>query len=169
MHNVVLSLDGREEIHDRFRKFPGGKGSYAVILPQFIKLAESRNQKDYYIRGTYTHFNTDFTSDILHIADLGFREISMEPVVAAPDEPYALTQEDVPALLKEYERLAATMVRREMQGRGFHFYHYTIDLTGGPCIIKRVNGCGVGREYLAVTPEVRSVSLPPVCVGMKRF
>lgn len=152
MSNVVLSLDGRKEVHDRLRTTANGKGSYDLILPKFIKMAEKRGQKDYYIRGTYTHYNTDFTSDILHMADLGFKEISIEPVVADPKEPYALKNEDLPKLLSEYDRLAVEMLKRRRAGNGFNFYHYMIDLTGGPCIVKRISGCGVGTEYMAVTP-----------------
>lgn len=153
MSNVVLSLDGRKEVNDRLRTSLNGKGSYDIIVPKFIKAAESRNQQDYYIRGTYTHYNTDFASDILHIADLGFKQISLEPVVAPPDAPYALKEEDLPTLLKQYDILAKEMIRREEKGDGFTFFHYMIDLTGGPCIVKRVSGCGVGTEYMAVTPE----------------
>lgn len=152
MSNVVLSLDGRKEVHDKLRTTRNGKGSYDMIVPKFQKLAELRGQKDYYIRGTYTHYNTDFTSDILHMADLGFKEISIEPVVADPKEPYALRQEDLPKLLSEYDRLAVEMLKRRRAGKGFTFYHYMIDLTGGPCIVKRISGCGVGTEYMAVTP-----------------
>lgn len=152
MSNVVLSLDGRKEVHDRLRTTANGKGSYDLIVPKFIKMAESRGQKDYYIRGTYTHYNTDFTSDILHMADLGFKEISIEPVVADPNEPYALKKEDLPKLCSEYDRLAVEMLKRRRAGNGFNFYHYMIDLTGGPCIVKRISGCGVGTEYMAVTP-----------------
>lgn len=152
MSNVVLSLDGRKEVHDRLRITANGKGSYDLIVPKFIKMAESRGQKDYYIRGTYTHYNTDFTSDILHMADLGFKEISIEPVVADPNEPYALKKEDLPKLCSEYDRLAVEMLKRRRAGNGFNFYHYMIDLTGGPCIVKRISGCGVGTEYMAVTP-----------------
>lgn len=154
MSNVVISLDGRKQVNDRMRKTHEKEGTYEGILPAFQKLAESRGQKDYYMRGTYTHYNTDFASDILHMADLGFKELSMEPVVAPPDAPYALTEADLPKLLSEYERLANEMLerKREKKGRDFHFYHYTIDLTGGPCIVKRISGCGVGTEYMAVTP-----------------
>ncbi|MDD5923984.1 MAG: thioether cross-link-forming SCIFF peptide maturase [Clostridia bacterium] len=153
MSNVVLSLDGRKEINDRMRNTLNGKGSYDLILPKFLKAAESRNQQDYYIRGTYTHYNTDFANDILHIADLGFEQLSLEPVVADPKEPYALKEEDLPILLEQYEILAKEMLKREKEGKGFTFYHYMIDLEGGPCIVKRVSGCGVGTEYMAVTPE----------------
>jgi uncharacterized protein len=152
MANVVLSLDGRKEINDRLRTDRGGNGSYDAIVPKFQKMAELRGQENYYIRGTYTHYNTDFTNDILHMADLGFKQLSMEPVVAPSSAPYALTEEDVPKLCAEYERLAVEMLKREKKGEGFTFFHYMIDLTGGPCIVKRVSGCGVGIEYMAVTP-----------------
>ena len=155
MSNVVISLDGRKDINDNMRKTRGGKGTYDMILPAFKKLAESRNQQDYYMRGTYTHYNTDFTNDILHMADLGFKELSIEPVVAPDDAPYALKESDMPKLLSEYERLACEILdrKREGKGRNFNFYHYMIDLTGGPCIVKRISGCGVGTEYVAVTPS----------------
>lgn len=153
MSNVVLSLDGRKEVNDKLRVSRNEKGSYDIILPKFLKMAESRNQENYYIRGTYTHYNTDFSKDILHMADLGFKELSMEPVVAPEQADYALTEEDLPKLLEEYDRLACEMIKRKKEGNGFNFYHYTIDLTGGPCIVKRVSGCGVGTEYMAVTPE----------------
>ena len=152
MHNVVLSLDGRKEVHDRFRKDYAGRGSYDVIVPKFQKFAKARGERDYYIRGTYTHHNTDFTRDIFHMADLGFTQLSMEPVVCAPDDPCALTEEDMPVLFEQYELLAREMLRREKEGRGFTFYHYMLDLTHGPCIYKRISGCGSGTEYMAVTP-----------------
>ncbi len=152
MDNVVLSLDGRKETHDRFRVTQGGKGCYDVVVPKFKELVKRRTRGTYYIRGTYTHYNTDFLQDILHIADLGFDEISMEPVVCPPDEPYALTSEDMPLLKEQYEALAREMIRRDREGKGFRFYHFTMDLEHGPCIYKRVAGCGSGTEYLAVTP-----------------
>lgn len=152
MHNVVLSLDGRKEVHDRLRKNFAGEGSYDTIVPKFQRLAESRNHKGYYVRGTFTHNNTDFTNDILHMADLGFKELSMEPVVCKPSDPYALTEEDLPVLFEQYEKLAKEMIKRNKQGNGFTFYHYMIDLTHGPCIYKRISGCGSGTEYMAVTP-----------------
>ena len=152
MHNVVLSLDGRKQVHDRLRKTAGGKGSYDIIVPKFQKLVSRRGEKSYYIRGTFTHHNVDFAEDILHMADLGFTELSMEPVVCAPGDPYALTGEDLPELFRQYETLAAQMLKREHEGRGFTFYHYMIDLTAGPCIYKRISGCGSGTEYFAVTP-----------------
>ncbi len=152
MHNVVLSLDGRKEVHDRFRVTHTGEGSYDLILPKFKKLVDSRGGKGYYMRGTFTHHNTDFTNDILHMADLGFTELSMEPVVCSPDSPSALTKEDMPILFEQYELLAKEMLKREDEGRGFTFYHYMIDFAHGPCIYKRISGCGSGTEYMAVTP-----------------
>ena len=151
-HNVVLSLDGRKEVHDRLRKTINGKGSYDTIVPKFQKFVKARGDKGYYVRGTFTHNNTDFTNDIFHMADLGFTELSMEPVVCAPGEEYALTEEDLSVLFEQYEILAKEMLRREREGRPFTFYHYMLDLTGGPCIYKRISGCGSGTEYLAVTP-----------------
>lgn len=153
MSNVVLSLDGRKEVHDNLRVGRSGKGSYDIILPKFKRLVENRDGKNYYIRGTYTRYNKDFASDILHMADLGFKELSIEPVVAAPSEPYSLREEDVPELCEQYEILAKEMLKRNKNGQGFTFYHYMIDLNNGPCIVKRISGCGVGTEYLAVTPE----------------
>ena len=152
MSNVVMSLDGRKEVHDRLRKDYAGRGSYDLIVPKFQKFAKARGDKSYYIRGTFTHNNTDFTNDIFHMADLGFTELSMEPVVCAPGDPYALTEEDMPVLFAQYELLAKEMLRREKEGRGFTFYHYMLDLTHGPCIYKRISGCGSGTEYMAVTP-----------------
>ncbi|MCR5452127.1 MAG: thioether cross-link-forming SCIFF peptide maturase [Lachnospiraceae bacterium] len=152
MANLVLSIDGRKEVHDHMRPFRGGQGSYDMILPKFKKAAESRNQTDYYVRGTYTHFNKDFSNDVLHLADQGFEQISVEPVVALPTEEYALKEEDLPQLFEEYDRLAAEMLKRNSEGRGFNFFHFMIDLEGGPCVYKRLSGCGSGTEYLAVTP-----------------
>lgn len=153
MGNVVLSLDGRKETHDRLRTSCNGKGSYDLIIDKFKKFADSRKQSDYYMRGTYTHFNTDFSADILHMADLGFKELSIEPVVCDPSETYALRESDLPVLKEQYEILANEMLKRYRKGNGFTFYHYMIDLDAGPCIVKRVSGCGVGTEYLAVTPS----------------
>ncbi len=152
MSNVVLSLDGRKEVHDRFRVDYAGKGSYDKIVPLFQKLVKERGNKDYYMRGTFTHHNPDFLNDIKAMLDLGFTELSMEPVVCAPDDPSALTEEDLPVVLKGYEDLATLMIERRKEGRPFTFYHYMIDLKGGPCIYKRVSGCGSGTEYMAVTP-----------------
>jgi len=152
MSNVVLSLDGRREVHDHFRRDYAGNGSYDKIVPKFKRLVEARGGKNYYVRGTYTHNNTDFTEDILHMADLGFTELSMEPVVCPPNDPYALTEEDLPKLFEQYERLATEMIKRKKEGRGFTFYHYMLDLKNGPCIYKRITGCGSGTEYVSVTP-----------------
>ena len=152
MSNVVLSLDGRPEVHDRFRKDYAGRGSYETIVPKFKRLVEARGGKNYYVRGTFTHENTDFTNDILHMADLGFTELSMEPVVCPPGDPYALTEEDLPKLFEQYEILAKEMIKRKREGRGFTFYHYMLDLKNGPCIYKRITGCGSGTEYVSVTP-----------------
>lgn len=153
MSNVVLSLDGRKCVHDKLRKTPNGKGSYDLIIDNFKKFADSRNQKDYYMRGTYTHYNTDFSKDLIHMADMGFKELSVEPVVCALHEPYALTQDDLPILKEQYQMLADEMLKRYRKGDGFTFYHYMIDLDNGPCIVKRISGCGVGTEYMAVTPS----------------
>ncbi len=152
MANIVLSVDGRKAVHDRMRPLAGGQGSYDLVIPKFKKVAESRNQTNYYVRGTFTHFNKDFAADVLHLADLGFQQISVEPVVAPESADYALVSSDIPELLAEYDRLAAEMVRRSKEGRGFQFFHFMIDLKGGPCVYKRLSGCGSGTEYLAVTP-----------------
>lgn len=152
MHNVVLSLDGRKEVNDHFRKNYAGEGSYDIIVPNFQRLVEKRGGKDYYVRGTFTHNNVDFTNDLFHMADLGFTELSMEPVVCPPEDPYALTEEDLPKLFEQYEILAKEMIKRKKEGRGFTFYHYMLDLKNGPCIYKRITGCGSGTEYMAVTP-----------------
>ena len=152
MSNVVLSLDGRKEVHDRFRVDYAGRGSWEQIVPKFQKLVKARGGKNYYMRGTFTHANTDFTEDVFTMADLGFTELSMEPVVCDPLDPSALTQEDLPVVERQYELLAQEMLRRERAGKPITFYHYMIDLTGGPCIYKRISGCGSGTEYMAVTP-----------------
>ena len=152
MANVVLSIDGRKEVHDKMRPFRKGAGSYDLIVPKFQKFAESRHQDKYYVRGTFTHYNPDFAADVLHLADLGFKQISVEPVVAEKEEPYAITEEDLPKLFEEYDKLAAEMVRRHKEGDDFNFFHFMIDLEGGPCVAKRLSGCGTGTEYLAVTP-----------------
>ena len=152
MSNVVLSLDGRKEIHDRLRVDYAGNGSYDRIVPKFQELVKSRGGKNYYMRGTFTHANPDFTKDIFHMADLGFTELSMEPVVASPDDPAALTASDIEIVKEQYEILAKEMLRREKEGRPITFYHYMLDLTEGPCIYKRISGCGSGTEYMAVTP-----------------
>ena len=152
MDNVVLSLDGRKEINDKMRPFRNGKGSYDLIVPKFQKLADSRNQERYYIRGTFTRNNLDFSNDILHYADLGFEQMSIEPVVGEETDPYAIREEDLPQIFEEYDKLAKVMIEREKEGKGFNFFHFMIDLKGGPCIYKRLSGCGSGTEYLSVTP-----------------
>lgn len=152
MANVVLSLDGRKEVNDRMRPTRNGQSSYDIIVPKFQKFADSRNQTNYYVRGTFTHFNTDFSKDVIHMADQGFEQISVEPVVAPPEAEYALTEEDVPVVCAEYDKLAQEMIRRKKDGKCFNFFHFMIDLTGGPCVAKRLSGCGSGTEYLAVTP-----------------
>ena len=155
MHNVVISLDGRKEINDKMRPRAGGQGSYDVIVPKFQKLAESRNQTNYYIRGTFTRNNLDFMQDVLHMADLGFKQISVEPVVGQDTDPYAIQKEDLPRIFAEYEALAAELYERHKKGGkdDFNFFHFNIDLSGGPCVAKRLTGCGSGAEYLSVTPE----------------
>lgn len=153
MGNVVLSLDGRKSTNDAMRVSRNGAGSYDLIIDKFKKFANSRNQENYYMRGTYTHNNLDFSQDIIHMADMGFKELSIEPVVCSPDEPYALKDSDLPTLKEQYQILADEMLKRYRKGNGFTFYHYMIDLDAGPCIVKRVSGCGVGTEYLAVTPN----------------
>ena len=152
MSNVVLSLDGRPEVNDRMRPFRNGKGSYELIVPKFQKFAKSRGEKDYFVRGTFTRNNLDFGNDVLHYADLGFEKLSMEPVVAAPEEPYSIREEDLPQIMDEYDRLAKEFVKRQKEGRGFKFFHFMLDLSQGPCVAKRLSGCGSGTEYLAVTP-----------------
>ncbi len=152
MHNVVLSIDGRKEVNDRMRPRAGGQGSYDNIMPKFEKLAESRNQTDYYVRGTFTKHNLDFGKDVLHLADRGFKQISVEPVVADPSEDYAIGEEDLKVIFEEYENLAKDIIKRRKEGQWFNFFHFMIDLTGGPCVTKRLVGCGSGTEYLAVTP-----------------
>ena len=152
MGNVVLSIDGRKEVHDKMRPFRKGAGSYDLIVPKFQQFAESRHQDKYYVRGTFTHYNLDFSEDVLHLAELGFKQISVEPVVAEPKEPYAIREEDLPKLFEEYDKLAVEMIRRHKSGEDFNFFHFMIDLEGGPCVAKRLSGCGSGTEYLAVTP-----------------
>ena len=152
MSNVVLSLDGRKEVNDEMRPTRNGKGSYDLIVPKFQKLAESRDQMNYYVRGTFTHNNLDFSNDVIHYADLGFKQMSMEPVVSEYDEPYAIKEEDLPKIMEEYDKLAKEYIKRRKEGRGFNFFHFMIDLNQGPCVAKRLSGCGSGTEYLAVTP-----------------
>ena len=153
MYNVVLSLDGRKQVNDNVRKTHTGKGSYDIITPKFQKLAESRDQQNYYVRGTFTRYNMDFAKDVMHLADLGFEQISVEPVVAPLDMPYALQEADIPGLCAEYESLARDILKRKKDNNDFNFFHFNIDLSQGPCAHKRLAGCGTGTEYLAVTPE----------------
>ena len=152
MSNVVLSLDGRKEIHDRYRVDYAGNGSWDKIVPKFQKFVEKRGGKNYYMRGTFTHANPDFLKDIQTMLDLGFNELSMEPVVCAAGDPSELTEADFPIVCQQYEDLAMLMLKKDKEGKPFTFYHYMIDLTGGPCIYKRISGCGSGTEYMAVTP-----------------
>ena len=152
MANIVLSIDGRQKIHDLMRPHRGGQGSYDEVVPKYKKVAESRKQMNYYVRGTFTRNNLDFAEDVKHLADEGFEQISMEPVVAADTEEYALREEDLPVILSEYDKLALEYIRRKKEGKGFNFFHFMIDLEGGPCVAKRLSGCGSGTEYLAVTP-----------------
>ncbi|MBR1477356.1 MAG: thioether cross-link-forming SCIFF peptide maturase [Lachnospiraceae bacterium] len=154
MANIVLSIDGRKEINDLMRPFRGGKktSAYDIIVPKYKKVAESRNQTNYYVRGTYTRNNLDFSRDVLHLADLGFKQISVEPVVAKPEDDYSIKDEDIDTLKNEYDILAKEMLKRKKEGRAFNFFHFMIDLEGGPCVAKRLSGCGSGTEYLAVTP-----------------
>lgn len=168
IQNVVLSIDGRESANDKMRFRVDGSGTYKDILPKIKDIAESRNQDNYYVRGTFTRENLDFSEDVLHLADRGFKQISVEPVVAAKDSGYDLRQEDLEGLFSEYEKLALEYVKRDIEGRGFNFFHFMIDLSQGPCIAKRLGGCGSGHEYLAVTPEG---DLYPChqFVGMKQF
>jgi uncharacterized protein len=153
MGNLVLSIDGRKEIHDLMRPRRGGQGSYDTIVPKFIKAAESRGQMNYYVRGTYTHNNLDFSEDVKHLAELGFEQISVEPVVAPESADYAIKEEDVPKLCEQYDILAKYLLERRKSGKGVNFFHFMIDLSGGPCAYKRLSGCGSGCEYLAVAPN----------------
>ena len=152
MSNLVLSIDGRKEVNDRMRPHRGGQGSYDEIVPKFIEAAKSRNQMNYYVRGTFTRYNLDFAKDVVHLADLGFEQISVEPVVADASKDYAIREEDIETLLEEYDKLALEYLKRKKEGKGFQFFHFMIDLESGPCVAKRLSGCGSGGEYLAVTP-----------------
>lgn len=153
MSNLVLSIDGRKEVNDRMRKTCDGSGSYDLILDNIIKAAHSRNQQDYYVRGTFTSHNTDFSEDVKHLAALGFRQISVEPVVAPENTGFELKEEHLKTLFAQYEKLALDYVECAKNGNGYNFFHFMLDLDGGPCVYKRVKGCGAGFEYLAVTPE----------------
>ena len=152
MSNVVLSLDGRKSVHDRFRIDYNGNGSWEKIVPKFQKLVEKRQGKNYYMRGTFTHLNPDFLEDVKVMLDLGFNELSMEPVVCPSGDACELTEQDLPIVLEQYEKLAKLMLEKDKEGKPFTFYHYMVDLKGGPCIYKRISGCGSGTEYMAVTP-----------------
>ncbi len=153
MSNVVLSIDGRKEVNDRMRPRVDGSGTYDTIIPKFIDMAESRNQDRYYVRGTFTAYNKDFANDVIHLADLGFKQTSVEPVVAPDDADYALKEEDIPVIFEQYEKLAAEYLKRWKEGNWFNFFHFMIDLDQGPCAIKRLSGCGAGHEYLAVAAD----------------
>lgn len=168
MANIVLSIDGRKEVHDFMRPHRGGQGSYDEIVPKYIKVAESRGQMNYYVRGTFTRHNLDFSKDVLHLADLGFKQISVEPVVADEKEDYAIRKEDIPVILEQYDELAKEIIKRKKEGKGFNFFHFMIDLEGGPCVAKRLSGCGSGTEYLAVTPWGDFYPCHQF-VGMERF
>ena len=148
----MSSIDGRKDVHDFMRPFPNGSGSYDIVVPKYQKFADSRDQMRYYVRGTFTHHNLDFAKDVLHLADLGFKQISVEPVVAPDDADYAIREEDLPQLFEEYDQLAKEIIKRKKNGQEFNFFHFMIDLEGGPCVAKRLSGCGSGTEYLAVTP-----------------
>ncbi len=153
MGNIVLSIDGRKEVNDTMRCRVDGSGSYDAIVDKFVDMAESRNQDNYYVRGTFTRKNLDFAADVLHLADLGFKQISVEPVVSSPEADYMLKESDLPVLYEQYEKLAGEYVARKKAGNGFNFFHFMVDLTGGPCILKRLSGCGAGHEYVAISPD----------------
>ena len=154
MSNCVLSLDGRKEVNDNIRPTPNGKGSYDIIVPKYQKLVAGRGTKDYYVRGTFTKYNLDFANDVLHISDLGFEQLSVEPVVTDPKMPYAITESDLPTIFAEYDRLEKLMEEQKLaNNRKFNFFHFMIDLNQGPCAVKRLRGCGCGNEYVAVTPD----------------
>ena len=164
---MVLSIDGRKEVHDFMRPFRKGAGSYDLILPKFQKFAESRNQDKYYVRGTFTHHNLDFSQDVLHLADLGFKQISVEPVVADPSEEYALREEDLPKIMEEYDLLAKEMIKREKEGKGFNFFHFMIDLTGGPCVYKRLFRMRKRHRISCRNSMGGFLPMPPVCWGRR--
>ena len=153
MSNVVLSIDGRKEVNDRVRVRCDGTGSYDKIVPNYQKLVEKRGQDQYYVRGTFTKYNLDFAKDVMHLNEIGFDQVSVEPVVADPKQPYALTESDLPQIFEEYENLAKQLIEKKKKGEGFNFFHFMLDLDQGPCAIKRLRGCGCGNEYVAVTPD----------------
>ena len=154
MDNCVLSLDGRREVNDEMRPTPNGCGSYDVIVPKFKKLVSQRGKdRDYYVRGTFTSKNLDFSNDVLSIADEGFDQLSVEPVTSEPGTGYDLSEKDLPRIAEEYEKLVDIMQKRRKEGKGFNFFHFMVDLQQGPCVIKRLRGCGAGYEYVAVSPD----------------
>ncbi len=153
MSNVVLSIDGRREVNDNIRKRIDGTGCYDTILPKFKKLVEGRGTKEYYVRGTFTKHNLDFSNDVYSLFEQGFDQISVEPVVADPKEDYAITEKELPAVFREYEKLADRILKSDKKGEKFNFFHFMIDLDQGPCAIKRLRGCGCGNDYVAVTPQ----------------
>lgn len=153
MNNVVLSLDGRKEVNDAMRPNAGGKGSYDTIVPKYQAFVQKRGDKDYYVRGTFTKENLDFSQDVLHMAELGFDQVSVEPVVSDPQLPFSIREEDLPRVFEEYDRLAKILLERKKTGTGFNFFHFMLDLEQGPCAIKRLRGCGCGNEYAAVDPD----------------
>ena len=168
MYNIVLSIDGRKEVNDRMRPTVNQKGSYDIILPKFKNLVDKRGDGQYYVRGTFTKYNIDFAADVLHLNEVGFDQVSVEPVVADPKFDYALTEEDLPRVFEEYEKLAKAMIEKKKKGEGFNFFHFMIDLDQGPCAIKRLRGCGCGNEYVAVTPD-GDVYPCHQFVGMEQF
>ena len=153
MYNVVLSLDGRKEVNDRLRVTPNGRGCYDVIVPKYQKLVRERGDGQYYVRGTFTKLNLDFSNDVLEMNRLGFDQMSIEPVVSDPQLDYSIKEEDIPAVFEEYERLANIVIEHKERGEIFNFFHFKVDLDQGPCAIKRLRGCGCGNEYVAVTPD----------------
>ncbi len=153
METLVLSIDGRKEINDKIRPTPSGKGSYDIIMPKYKEIAKIRNQEGYNVRGTFTRYNLDFSKDVLHLADEGFKQISIEPVVSPEDNDFYIREEDLSQIFEEYEKLAVEMIKRRKEGRGFNFFHFLIDLTGGACMTKRIVGCGAGTEYLSIIPN----------------
>lgn len=154
MYNVVLSIDGRKEVNDKVRRTAASRGSvYEIVIPKFQRLVQSRGEKCYYVRGTFTAHNLDFSQDVAHLHDLGFTQISMEPVVADPEADYSLQAEHLPRILEEYERLAELYLERQGAGEGFNFFHFNVELLKGPCLYKRLSGCGAGYEYVAVAPS----------------
>ena len=154
MYNVVLSIDGRKEVNDRMRTRVDGSGSYDKILPNFQKLVQKRgNDKEYYVRGTYTKYNLDFADDVMHLYEAGFDQISVEPVMEDPKVEYALTEEDLDTIYQEYDRLTDKIMEIKKKGEFINFFHFMIDLDQGPCVVKRLRGCGSGNEYVSITPD----------------